>query len=239
MSMFDLNPLWVLFLVLLAVGVLWSLYRLMRACEAATQADWGDPWTTRIAGFIGLFCRYIHRFQYDPIPLPAEGCALVASNHISGLDPFLLIAASPRPLRFLIAREEYERFGLNWLFRRAQCIPVDRERNPERALREALRALKNGDVVAVFPQGRIHLPTAGSRKLKGGAVRLAHQCDCPIYPVQVSDVGAVGHTALAVIFPSRARLQTSSELDCHELEHDDCLNLLAERLGLLSQPDET
>jgi 1-acyl-sn-glycerol-3-phosphate acyltransferase len=235
MPIIGLNPLWVLFWVLLAASVVWSLYRLMRACEAATQADWGDPWTTRIAGFIGLFCRYMHRFQFDPIPLPAEGSALVAANHISGLDPFLLIAASPRPLRFLIAREEYERFGLNWLFRRAQCIPVDRERNPERALREALRALNNGEVVAVFPQGRIHLPTAGLRKLKGGVVRLAHQCDCKIYPVRVSDVRAAGHTALAVIVPSRSRLRTFSELDCNGQSHDDCLALLAERLGLTSQ----
>lgn len=230
MSMIGLNSLWLLF----AAAVLWLLYLGARACEAATQADWGDPWTTRIAGFITLFCHYVHRFQYEPIPLPAEGSALVASNHISGLDPFLLIAASPRPLRFLIAREEYERFGLNWLFRRAQCIPVDRERNPERALREALRALRAGDVVAVFPQGRIHLPTEGRRKLKGGVVRLAHQCDCTIYPVRVTDVRAAGQTVLAVFLPSRARLNTFAELDCRELAHEDCLRLLAERLGLSS-----
>lgn len=231
MSMMWMNLLW----LVLAASALWLLYRLMRACEAATQADWGDPWTTRIAGFIGLFCRYVHRLQYDPIPLPAEGAALVAANHISGLDPFLLIAASPRPLRFLIAREEYERFGLNWLFRRAQCIPVDRTRQPERALREALRALKAGDVVAVFPQGGIHVQTAGPRKLKGGVVRLAYQCDCTIYPVRVSDVQAEGHTALAVILPSRARLRPFPVLDCREQTHDDCLNVLAERLGLASQ----
>jgi len=237
MSMIELNSPWALFWVLFAASILWLLYRLMRACEAATQADWGDPWTTRIAGLIGLICRYVHRFQYDPIPLPAEGCALVASNHISGLDPFLLIAASSRPLRFLIAREEYERFGFNWLFRRAQCIPVDRERNPERALREALRALKNGDVVAVFPQGGIHFPMTSTRKLKGGVVRLAHQCDCRIYPVQVSDIRAAGHTALAVFIPSRARLSSLPELDCRELAHDECLNLLAERLGLKSEPE--
>ena len=231
--MIDSNSLWLLLCLLLAVGALWLLYRFMRACEAATQADWGDRWTTGIAGFISLFCRYVHRFQYDPIPLPAKGCALVAANHISGLDPFLLIAASPRPLRFLIAREEYERFGLKWLFRRAQCIPVDRERKPERALREAMRALKNGDVVAVFPQGNIHFPVTSLKKLKGGVVRLAHQCDCTIYPAQVSDVRAAGYTALAIIIPSRSRLHVLPALDCHERGHEECLSLLAERLGLL------
>lgn len=221
--------------LLLAAGVLWLLYRLLRAGEAATHADWGDPWTSRIAGLIGLFCRYVHRFEYDPIPLPAKGGAVVVANHISGLDPFLLIVASPRPLRFLIAREQYERFGLKWLFRRAQCIPVDRERRPERAMREALRALQAGDVVALFPQGRIHVPAAGPRKLKGGAVRLAHQCHCRIYPVQVTGVRAQGHTALAVIAPSRSRLRTLPTLDCQGLSHEDCLAALAERLGLAAQ----
>jgi len=105
----------------------------------------------------------------------STGCALLACNHISGLDPFLLIAASPRPLRFMIAREEYERFGLRWLFRRGHCIPVDRDRQPERALREALRALNAGEVVAVFPQGGIQRESQGHRKLKGGVVRLAQK----------------------------------------------------------------
>lgn len=222
--------------VLLAVSVLgamyWLMRRLLRACEAANQADWGDVWTNRIAGFITLFCRYLHRFQYDPIPLPAEGCALVAANHISGLDPFLLIAASPRPLRFLIAREEYERFGLNWLFRRAQCIPVDRERRPEQALREAMRALQAGDVVAMFPQGGIHHESTVPRKLKGGVVRLAHQFDCPIYPLRVDDVRGAGYTALAMMLPSRASLRAMPVLNCNELTHEDSLSALAERLAL-------
>ena len=229
-----LDLLWV---ALVASLLLWTLRRLIRACEAATQADWGDAWTTRIAGFIALYCRYVHRFQYDAIPLPSKGPALVAANHISGLDPFLLIAASPRPLRFLIAREQYERFGLNWLFRRAKCIPVDRERQPERALREAMRALQAADVVAVFPQGAIHLETARPRKLKGGVVRLAQQFHCPIYPARVDGVRGAGHTALAVILPSRcATLRALPALECGDQSNDDCLRLLADRLGLPLSP---
>lgn len=225
-----LDLLWV---VLVASVSLWLLRRFVHVCEAAAQADWGDRWTTCIAGFIALYCRYVHRFQYDAIPLSADGPALVAANHISGLDPFLLITASPRPLRFLIAREQYERFGLNWLFRRAKCIPVDRERQPERALREARRALQAGDVVAVFPQGRIHLETERPRKLKGGVVRLAQQFGCAIYPVRVDDVRGVGHTALAVILPSRcAKLRPLPVLECGDQRHDDCLRILADRLGL-------
>ncbi len=61
---------------------------------------------------------------------------MVVANHISGLDPLLMAAASRRSLHFMIAREQYERFGLKWLFRMAGCIPVDRERAPEKGAGE-------------------------------------------------------------------------------------------------------
>ena len=216
-------------------GLLLTAHFLLRYLESVSTADWGSRKVNQIVGFISLFCRYLHRFQFDLLPLPSSGSALVASNHMSGLDPFLLIAASPRPLRFLIAREEYERFGLNWLFRLAKCIPVDREGRPERALREALIALEQGDVVAVFPHGRIHLDTDPPRKLKGGVILLAQKTGCAIYPVRVDDVRGAGHTALAVLIPSKSRLKTYPLLDCKGLEHGDCLDKLASSLD--SGPD--
>ncbi len=205
------------------VGFLLLAYYLFRRLESFSTADWGSRKVNRIAGFISLFCRYLHRFQFELLPLPVKGSALVASNHISGLDPFLLIAASPRPLRFLIAREEYERFGFNWLFRLAKCIPVDREGRPERALREALTALEQGDVVAVFPHGGIHLDTDPPRKLRGGVVFLAQKAECEIYPVRVDDVRGAGLTALALLIPSSSTLEAYPPLNCAGQEHGDCL----------------
>jgi 1-acyl-sn-glycerol-3-phosphate acyltransferase len=214
--------------IIVAIVLLWLIGRaFLRACETACQADWGGFWRNRIAGGISLFCRYVHHFRDQCIPLPETGCALVAANHISGLDPLLLIAASPRPLRFLIAREEYERFGLNWLFRLGNCIPVDREKRPERALREALQALAAGEVVVVFPHGRIHLDSDPPRRLKGGVVRLAQRTGCPIYPVRVDDVRAAGYTFWGAIIPGYARLKTLPPLHCRGLGHDECLAKLA------------
>ncbi len=212
------------------VGLLLLIYYFLRCLEFFSTADWGSRKVNRIAGFISLFCRYLHRFQFDLLPLPSSGGALVASNHISGLDPFLLIAASPRPLRFLIAREEYERFGMTWLFRLARCIPVDRNGRPERALREALTALDQGDVVAVFPHGRIHLDTHPPRKLKGGVIFLAQKAHCSIYPVRVDDVRGAGLTALALLVPSRSSLKAYPALDCDGSEHGDCLARLTSTL---------
>ena len=208
------------------VGLLLLIYSMLRSLESFSTADWGSRKVNRIAGFISLFCRYLHGFQFDPLPLPSTGGALVASNHMSGLDPFLLIAASPRPLRFLIAREQYERFGMTWLFRLAKCIPVDHGGRPERALREALMALEQGDVVAVFPHGGIHLDSDPPRKLKGGVIFLAQKTNCAIYPVRVDDVRGAGHTALALLIPGNSNLKAYPPLDCHSLKHGVCLDKL-------------
>lgn len=213
--------------LLAVVCLLWLGYRFLRACEAAAPADWGSPGRNRLAGLIVRFCRRVHHFQYAPLPLPAAGAVVVASNHMSGLDPLLLIAASPRPLRFLIAREQYQRFGLNWVFRLAGCIPVDRQGRPERALREALRALAEGEVVAVFPHGKIHLDSDPPRPLKGGVARLAHKSGAPVCAVRLDDVRGAGHTLLAVLLPSTARLRAHPLLDCNGLSHTACLAQIA------------
>ena len=72
----------------------------------ANRADWDFWLTNSIDGWIRIFCRYYHRLDGDTIILPEKGGAIVVANHISGLDPFLLIASCRRPLHFLIAKEE-------------------------------------------------------------------------------------------------------------------------------------
>lgn len=199
----------------------------LRSCEPYANAHWGGPWQNRIAGFITLFCRKYHGLSPELLPLPASGCALLAANHVSGLDPLLLVAASPRHIRFLIAREQYERFGLNWLFRAVGCIPVDREGRPEQALREAMRALQEGHVVAIFPHGTIHLDSDPPRRLKGGVIHLAQKVGCPIYPVRLDGIRGEGHTLAAIPLKSRVRLTVHPPMHCEEDAMAACLTELA------------
>lgn len=195
-------------------------------CLRASEADWGRWWWNVLDGLVRLFCRYFHRFEYQPIPLPERGPALVASNHVSGLDPLLLVTASRRPLRFLIAQEEYRRFGLGWLFRAAGCIPVDRNRRPDIALLQARRALERGEVIALFPHGKIHLDSDPPRKLKGGVVKLAQWLNCPIYPVRLDGIRGEGLAVPAVVMRSRARLKNFPALSCGEQTPNDCLEIV-------------
>ncbi|MCL5801755.1 MAG: 1-acyl-sn-glycerol-3-phosphate acyltransferase [Gammaproteobacteria bacterium] len=211
--------------IVLAMLLGWLWLRFLRACEAANQADWGGRWLNRLDGLNRLFCRHFHRLHYTPVPLPPQGGALVASNHVSGLDPLLLIAAARRPLRFIIAQEEYQRFGLNWLYRAIGCIPVERDRQPELALRQALRALQKGEVVAIFPHGRIHLDSDPPRKLKGGVASLAQLTGSPVYPVRLEGIRGQGHVFKAVVQRSHARLTAYPALFC--TDYEACLTELA------------
>lgn len=187
------------------ISVIWLIKRGLLACKTAQQTDWGAMGLNYLDGLNRLFCQKYHRFTFTPILLPEQGAALVIANHISGLDAFLLIAATRRPLRFLIAREEYERFGLKWLFKAGGCIPVDRSGKPEQALRAALHALEKGEVIALFPQGRIVLPDE-SVQLKRGGIWLAQHSHCPIYPAHISGVRAMGTVFTCLILRGNARL---------------------------------
>ena len=197
----------------------------------AAGADWGGPHVNWLDGWTRILCRSLHGLGKQQIDLPEKGPAIVVANHISGLDPLLLIAASRRPLRFLIATEEYQRFGMQWLFRAAGCIPVDREGRPEKSLRQALKALQQGEVIALFPHGKIHLDNDPPRKLKAGCVRLAQWSRAPLLPVRIDGVGAAGQVLLAPFWPSRVRLQQSSAIFASEHTHTDNLILIEKAIA--------
>lgn len=193
------------------------------------KADWGHPILNWLDGFNRFLCLRYHRLSRKLIDLPEQGPALLAANHLSGLDPVVLIAASPRPLRFLIAKEQYERFGLQWLFRAVGCIPVDRDRRPERALREAVRALERGEVVALFPQGEIQT-TPNNKPLKRGIWKLSELSGAPVYPVQISGVTLPGHVVLSVFVPSKVKLRLYQALKCGDCSVQSCLEQLKRQI---------
>lgn len=206
---------------------------LVLVCERVHRADWGGRWLNRLDGLNRLFCRTFHHFVADPVPLPAQGGALLASNHVSGLDALLLIAACERPLRFVMAQEEYDRWWLRWLFKRMLIIPVERDTRSARAVFAARRALKAGEVVVIFPHGGMHLDTDPPQPLKPGIAFLAGATGVPICPVRLEGIRGAGLTVRAVFVSSRARLQAFPPFTCPPAKGKRCLKEL-ERL--LSPP---
>jgi len=222
----------VVFLVLAGL-FLWWLYQVS---VKHNEVDWGSRWFGLIDGLNRYLCLRFHRLQPVQIDLPTKGGCILACNHVSGLDPLVLIAAARRPLRFMIAREEYERFGLQWLFRGVGCIPVERSGRPELALREALRTLQAGEVLAIFPHGKMHLDTDPPRKLKKGVAWLASQTNVPVIPARLTGVRGEGHTLLSVLMRSRVNIEMFDPIICESSKSNDCLESIAKRIeGRLKQ----
>jgi len=207
------------------------LFWFVRVCQKANVVDWGHSWVNFLDGFLRLFTRTYHRFQYQPIPLPEKGAALLVSNHISGLDPLLMIAACKRPVRFLIAQEQYNRFGLNWVYKQVGCIPIQRGGRAQKPFRAALQALEQGEVVALFPEGAIHTKRKPVKRLKGGVAKLAGMSGTPVYPVTISGILIEGFTVLTLLIPNRARLTSYPTIACDELGYDKCMAKLTELLN--------
>jgi 1-acyl-sn-glycerol-3-phosphate acyltransferase len=91
--------------------------------------------------------------------IPAEGPAVLVANHVSFVDWLLIAAASPRPVRFVMA-EEYSRLPLvRFLFRDAKVIPISpASKDPElleRAYDRIAEELAEGELVCIFPEGGI------------------------------------------------------------------------------------
>jgi len=208
--------------ILLLLWLVWIGHR-------ANVTDWGSRGLNLVDGWLRLFLKYYHRYQYTSVDLPEQGAALLAGNHVSGLDPLMLIAACRRPVRFMIAREEYERFGLRWFFRAGGCIPVERSGKPEKAFHDALAALNDGEVIGIFPEGGMHLSSHPPKQLKRGVAVLAELTGAPVYPVQVSGAAAEGHVITALVKRAHARLRIFPAMDCGELGRAECL----EKLGAL------
>lgn len=190
-------------------------------------AEWDHFIINVIDGWIRIYCRYYHHFIYQPVPVSYSGPTLLASNHLSGLDPFLIVAACRHPIRFMIAKEEYERFGLQWIFRAAGCIPVERSGRVETAFRATLNALNNNEVVVLFPEGGINRTGQPLQKLKGGIIKLAKMSEVPITSLRVEGMRAQGHTIPALLLPSYSRLTILPSLSCGNKDDEDCLTQLA------------
>jgi 1-acyl-sn-glycerol-3-phosphate acyltransferase len=213
----------------IGVGVLALLVVLVYVGLKFNGAEWNSWLANVLDGWIRIFCRRYHRLKGDLIDLPASGGAIVVANHVSGLDPFILIASCSRPLRFMIAKEEYNRFGLKWMFKIAGCIPVDRSGRVDKAFREVIRKVNQGEVVAMFPHGRIYLDNEDKAKIKAGLRKLAVRLSCNVYPARIEGVKGQGDVFTGVIRRGNVTL-TSYDPISHTQFNDDHID---ELLGAL------
>lgn len=123
--------------------------------------------------------------------VPPNGGLLVVSNHISFADPPLLAVALPRRVEFMTMIEIFRKPLLGAVARALGAFPVDRSRADAGAAREAIRRLRAGRCVGLFPEGGIRLTEksvlGGDPVFRPGAGLMALMGGAPILPVVIRD----------------------------------------------------
>ncbi|MQA39643.1 MFS transporter [Rugamonas aquatica] len=137
----------------------------------------------------------VHRVRtIDADRIPAEGAAVLVCNHVSYVDAIVIGAASPRPIRFVMDHRIFKLPLLGWIFRTARAIPIaPAKEDPwlmEKAYVDIAQALHEGDLVCIFPEGR--LTTTGEiNEFKGGVAKIVERTKVPVIPMALR--GLWGH----------------------------------------------
>lgn len=195
-SLADRYALLILFLLGLTGAALWVgvLYRGLNG-----------PVIAFFEGLNRIYVKIWFRWSSNgPAPLPEQGGAIIVANHTSPLDPHALQCGTDRLIVFLVAREYYEIGGLNAIFRLLRYIPVNRTGRDITATKGALRALEHGEVLGIFPEGRINPTGEGLMDPQPGVAMIALRRRVPVLPAFI--VGTPRGTSMVRSFIQRSKI---------------------------------
>jgi len=118
--------------------------------------------------------------------IPEQGAALLTCNHVSFVDPIILMALSPRPIRFVMDHGIFKTPILGWIFRAAKAIPIaSAKENPvayQNAFDEVSKQLREGELVCIFPEGRI-TDNGNFYPFKAGIMKILERDPVPVIPI--------------------------------------------------------
>jgi len=141
-----------------------------------------------VARFVSwLTIKLLYRIDVRGIDhVPADGPALIVANHVSYMDALLIMGSVPRPVRFVMHSRIFGMPVINLVFRAARAIPIaSAKEDPavmERAFAEVDAALAAGELVGIFPEGRLTTDgeIAGFRR---GVERILDRRPVPVVPM--------------------------------------------------------
>jgi 1-acyl-sn-glycerol-3-phosphate acyltransferase len=136
---------------------------------------------------VWLLIHSIYRLEKSGLEnIPEEGPAVVICNHVSFVDALIIAAACRRPIRFVMDHRIFAVPVLNFVFRTSRAIPIASGREDpqllEQAYDEIARALEAGDVVGLFPEGRI-TDTGEIYPFRSGIKRIVDRTPVPVVPL--------------------------------------------------------
>ena len=137
---------------------------------------------------VGVLLRITHRVRFAGVEnIPEEGPAILASNHVSPLDPIataLAAAKRGRTVRYLTAAEAFRIPVIGWGLRRFRQIPLHRGARDRAALDDVLSVIRAGALAGIFPEGGLGDGPA-LRPARRGMARIALATGAPVVPAGV------------------------------------------------------
>ena len=149
----------------------------------------------RFVAWVASRCIYRFKVSGDE-NIPTAGAAILSCNHVSFVDAVLLMAASPRPIVFVMDHRIFKMPVLGWFFKLAKAIPIaPKSEDPaayEAAFIAAGKVLKAGDMLAIFPEGGI-TKDGTLQQFKGGIMKILEQAkvqgiEPPVIPMALNNL---------------------------------------------------
>lgn len=139
-----------------------------------------------------ILTHVIYRFRVrGEEHIPTEGAAILVCNHVSFVDAVLLMAASPRPIRFIMDHRIFRIPVLGWLFHLAKAIPIAPQREDaaayENAFAQAHAVLADGQLLCIFPEGAI-TKDGELAEFKGGIMKVLAAHPVPVVPLALTNL---------------------------------------------------
>ncbi|KDR29910.1 MFS transporter [Caballeronia zhejiangensis] len=122
----------------------------------------------------------------DAERIPAHGAAVLVCNHVSFVDAVVIMAESPRPIRFVMDHRIFRTPFVGWMFRHVKAIPIAPAHEDadmlERAYAACTRALDDGDLVCIFPEGKL-TRTGDINPFRHGISEILRRHPAPVVPM--------------------------------------------------------
>ncbi len=127
--------------------------------------------------------------KHDLNNIPKEGAAILACNHVSFVDPVVIGAISPRPMRFVMYYKIYNTPVAHHFFKSAGAIPIATQKEDPELLQKAYdsiaETLDRGELVCIFPEGGL-TPDGTIQELRPGIERILERTPVPVIPMALS-----------------------------------------------------
>ena len=136
---------------------------------------------------VWLLIHSVYRLEKSGLEsIPEDGPAVLACNHVSFVDALIIAAACRRPIRFVMDHNIFRVPVLNFVFRTGRAIPIASSREHpellEKAYDEIARGLEAGDLICIFPEGRV-TDNGEIYPFRGGIKRIVERTPVPVVPL--------------------------------------------------------